>query len=204
MDTEHNTLQTVFNPLRRGSFVSDQPEHRASFGFPGWYPDPSGEHELRYWDGTAWTSLVASGGDVAEDVKGPDGSVLYAPASTVTPPLALDTRRPPQPSTPVSVALRVVAWILGLGVSTFAGMMIGLVVAGVVSDCGPKAGNAQHCFAPALTGAFFGTVGGFIFGIAAIVAFERRSGHRVEANQMILFVVIVSVMVVLGWAATGA
>jgi len=21
----------------------------------GWYPDPSGQHELRYWDGTAWT-----------------------------------------------------------------------------------------------------------------------------------------------------
>ena len=27
-----------------------------------WYPDPRGEFEFRYWDGGAWTALVASGG----------------------------------------------------------------------------------------------------------------------------------------------
>jgi len=25
---------------------------------PGWYPDPASEHELRYWDGVAWTDHV--------------------------------------------------------------------------------------------------------------------------------------------------
>jgi len=29
---------------------------------PGWYPDPSGRHEHRYHDGTAWTDHVASHG----------------------------------------------------------------------------------------------------------------------------------------------
>lgn len=29
---------------------------------PGWYPDPSAQHELRYWDGTQWTSRVEDGG----------------------------------------------------------------------------------------------------------------------------------------------
>lgn len=27
-----------------------------------WYPDPTERHELRYWDGTAWTSHVVTGG----------------------------------------------------------------------------------------------------------------------------------------------
>src|SRR5882762_3121038 len=29
---------------------------------PGWYPDPSGRHEHRYWDGSGWTEHVASHG----------------------------------------------------------------------------------------------------------------------------------------------
>lgn len=32
-----------------------------------WYPDPSGRHELRYWDGTAWTSHVSDHGQPGED-----------------------------------------------------------------------------------------------------------------------------------------
>ncbi|NBT30301.1 MAG: DUF2510 domain-containing protein [Gammaproteobacteria bacterium] len=26
---------------------------------PGWYPDPSGEHQFRYWDGQGWTTRTA-------------------------------------------------------------------------------------------------------------------------------------------------
>lgn len=29
---------------------------------PGWYPDPCGDHQHRYWNGTAWTDDVASYG----------------------------------------------------------------------------------------------------------------------------------------------
>ncbi|WP_314646722.1 DUF4041 domain-containing protein [uncultured Microbacterium sp.] len=29
---------------------------------PGWHPDPSGQFEQRYWDGTAWTEHVFAGG----------------------------------------------------------------------------------------------------------------------------------------------
>jgi hypothetical protein len=28
----------------------------------GWYPDPTGEHELRYWDGTIWTDRIEDAG----------------------------------------------------------------------------------------------------------------------------------------------
>jgi hypothetical protein len=34
---------------------------------PGWYPDPMGRHEYRWWDGGAWTDGVASGGRQAVD-----------------------------------------------------------------------------------------------------------------------------------------
>ena len=33
----------------------------------GWYHDPSGRFELRYWDGSAWTEHVARGGQQYTD-----------------------------------------------------------------------------------------------------------------------------------------
>jgi uncharacterized protein YxjI len=33
----------------------------------GWYPDPFGRHEMRYWDGRAWTANVSTRGVVAMD-----------------------------------------------------------------------------------------------------------------------------------------
>lgn len=33
----------------------------------GWYPDPHGRHEQRWWDGTTWTVHVASGGQQGTD-----------------------------------------------------------------------------------------------------------------------------------------
>ncbi len=32
-----------------------------------WAPDPSGRHELRWWDGTAWTSHVSDGTSTTVD-----------------------------------------------------------------------------------------------------------------------------------------
>ena len=32
-----------------------------------WYADPSGRHELRYWDGTAWTDHVSDQGVTSTD-----------------------------------------------------------------------------------------------------------------------------------------
>jgi uncharacterized protein YxjI len=34
---------------------------------PGWYPDPFGRHETRWWDGNQWTEHVASHGRQATD-----------------------------------------------------------------------------------------------------------------------------------------
>lgn len=36
----------------------------------GWYGDPTGRHEQRYWDGTRWTPDVADAGTVSQDAEG--------------------------------------------------------------------------------------------------------------------------------------
>lgn len=48
-----------------------------------WYPDPTGTHEVRYWDGAAWTAHVADRG-VAAAAALPPGAALPPPA--VAPP----------------------------------------------------------------------------------------------------------------------
>lgn len=34
---------------------------------PGWFPDPSGRHQFRYWDGRQWTDGVSDHGVPASD-----------------------------------------------------------------------------------------------------------------------------------------
>ena len=47
----------------------------------GWYADPSGRHEYRYWDGTYWTAGVADGGIAAADLpQGPPPPAQQATA----------------------------------------------------------------------------------------------------------------------------
>lgn len=36
---------------------------------PNWYPDPSGKHEKRYWDGSAWTDRVVDGSTESSDTS---------------------------------------------------------------------------------------------------------------------------------------
>jgi len=36
-------------------------------GGAGWHPDPSGRHQLRYWDGTTWTDSVSDNGVTSND-----------------------------------------------------------------------------------------------------------------------------------------
>ncbi len=44
-----------------------------------WYRDPTGRHQLRYWDGARWTDRVADGGEqTADRVEG----VVAAPAGS--------------------------------------------------------------------------------------------------------------------------
>jgi hypothetical protein len=63
-------IQTVAGPMGdiapQSAPAASAPSATASVGAPSvpanWYPDPSKRYELRYWNGTAWTEHVASGG----------------------------------------------------------------------------------------------------------------------------------------------
>jgi hypothetical protein len=48
-----------------------------------WQPDPSGAHELRYWNGTAWTEHVSDHGTMGQD---PLAAAFPPPGSAAPPP----------------------------------------------------------------------------------------------------------------------
>lgn len=52
----------------------------------GWYPDPAGRHETRYWDGSRWTDNVSDGGVVV--AERPDVAVEPQPAPVPSAPAA--------------------------------------------------------------------------------------------------------------------
>jgi len=51
--------------LKAGGAVVPPPPPSANPA--GWYPDPSKRHELRYWDGLAWTANVSDAGVPSSD-----------------------------------------------------------------------------------------------------------------------------------------
>ncbi|KQV07052.1 DUF2510 domain-containing protein [Leifsonia sp. Root112D2] len=61
---------------------------------PGWYDDPAGSSQLRWWDGTQWTQHLRARADAAAPVTGtstattPLASAAPAYASGVVPPVA--------------------------------------------------------------------------------------------------------------------
>ena len=60
----------------------------------GWLPDPTGTHQVRYWDGAQWTEHVSDGGTTAVDP-------LPADASPPPPPVAAPPPPPPPPAAEV-------------------------------------------------------------------------------------------------------
>jgi hypothetical protein len=53
------TLRGVAAPVGQLPLPSPTP--------PGWYPDPVGQHEYRYWDGSQWTPHVLHRGEQSFD-----------------------------------------------------------------------------------------------------------------------------------------
>ena len=51
-------------PSAAESTTSAEPQPQPG---PEWHPDPTGRHQLRYWDGSQWTSYVADSGVQGED-----------------------------------------------------------------------------------------------------------------------------------------
>lgn len=61
----------------------------------GWWADPSGRHEMRFWNGSAWTDHVSDGGNPGSDALA-EGEVPPPPMPTP----AADDVPPPPPTAP--------------------------------------------------------------------------------------------------------
>jgi hypothetical protein len=119
--------------------------------FPsGWYQDPTGQGNARYWNGTAWTESVDRGG--------------------VTVNVAIDSGQaqvPPQPGTQVSIPARSTGTqtvnvssnnhsVMGIIFAIFFGLFLIVLVAAIVSENdssndGPPATDVAPVSAPPAT-----------------------------------------------------
>lgn len=70
---------------------------------PGWYPDPLGRHEHRYWDGREWTHHVGSRGQQSIDPVHAAPSIVSAAPSA--PPAPVQQTAPP-PARPAAAPQR--------------------------------------------------------------------------------------------------
>lgn len=62
------TAPTAMAPISTAATPSYQPAAAATPAVPaGWYADPAGRFDLRYWDGSAWTEHVSRAGQQYTD-----------------------------------------------------------------------------------------------------------------------------------------
>jgi hypothetical protein len=106
---------------------------------PGWYPDPTGRHERRYWSGIRWSRHVDNGGERGDDPIEPDSREQPAvrtpapavPAVPEPPQLAVEQFQPSydrlQPPTPLQRPSR--PWIVGVAAALLVMVGIGAVLA---------------------------------------------------------------------------
>lgn len=88
---------------------------------PGWYPDPSGRHLHRWWDGAVWTDRV---GDGSVEQHDPIGSTPQ-PHAEPSGPAAIWDSLPAKRSTP--------GWLIALIVAgTAVGLLVVVAVIGLV------------------------------------------------------------------------
>ena len=97
---------------------------------PGWFPDPTGRHDHRWWDGAAWTAHVADGGVAALDAIEARGR----PAPPGSPVLGRSGPRPsgaPAGNDPVAVTALVIG-LIALPATLIPGLGLVLAAAAVV------------------------------------------------------------------------
>lgn len=108
----------------------------------GWYPDPLGRFEFRYWDGAAWTDQAARDGQtVVDPLDGSPTSPDADPAQVAgTEGLAV-----------VSIILSLL-WLFGLG--SIAGIVTGIVARRRIK----RSGGARTGSGLALAGIILGII----------------------------------------------
>ncbi len=97
-------LAAAAEPAPGVSEESAPTQATAGTSAPGWYPDPLEHAEVRYYDGRAWTTHVASGGKTSEDS-------LVAAAATAPP--ATPRPKPSRPAVVGAAAMALLVLVVG-------------------------------------------------------------------------------------------
>lgn len=178
-------------PWCRTTVHAAAPGHRrkGSVNTPaGWYADPLGGHEHRYWDGERWTQHVATAG---RTVTGPVGGTAAPPPPPTT--------APPRPGSPAPQAETNAKAVASLAIGLLAGWIpfvaaIIAIVLGVVARREIAAsGGKQHGDGLALAGILVGAVGVllwlliaavfvfvFVLGAPLLLEFEHQFERELE------------------------
>jgi hypothetical protein len=117
--------------------VEDQMSSSTTWA-PGWFPDPTGRHDHRWWDGVEWTAHVADAGTAGKDPLGsPPAPTTTARAGSRTGSRGAEGRRTtavegawprgPRPTTALILSL---AALLGALVPFF-GLFLAVIAAAV-------------------------------------------------------------------------
>ena len=143
---------------------------------PGWFPDPTGRHDHRWWDGAAWTGHVADAGVAAHDPLPEGRSTTAATGAAVRPPAAaaLPGRREPLAVTALVTALvgllLVLVPVIGLLLPAVA--IVLAIVARRRMRTGAAAGRGQ-----ATAGLTIGIIGTVLAGLVTVGAFALLSAE---------------------------
>jgi hypothetical protein len=148
---------------------------------PGWYADPTGRFEHRYWDGGAWTEHVARQGRATTDAL--DGSTVHTASARETQPIveqhtggtAADPSavawRPDGPArrTNTKAVLSLVlslVWLFGLG--SVAAIVLGVMARREIRERPDESGSGI-----ATAGIVIGVLGilGMLLAVLAFLAF---------------------------------
>lgn len=97
---------------------------------PGWFPDPTGRHDHRWWDGGAWTAHVADGGVAGLDAIAASGRPA-PPGPTALGPSGPRPSVAPSGNDPVAVTALVIG-LIALPAALIPGLGLVLAVAAVV------------------------------------------------------------------------
>lgn len=115
---------------------------------PAWYPDPTGLHDHRWWDGEEWTAHVADAGVASTDPLAAAAATAADPRATAAAgpagPAAPTASRIPTPGIAVgALVLGIVALLLGL--VPFLGALVAVVaiVIGIVGRRRSPAGSGR-------------------------------------------------------------
>ena len=102
---------------------------------PGWYRDPAGIGEGRYWDGTSWTQSVSRAGETI--------NVPIDPNQAALPPIPGSELRPPAPAaSPSAVTVNAPSKSpMGAIIGVIVAILVVVLIVVVVNNNGDSSDN---------------------------------------------------------------